>query len=86
MIFNIVKKKAGAFWPRLLKSDKKEPTVKADWDKWIDEDEEEKKPAPGWDPESMEGMHPHGEGKCDSDDDEEEEEGKGKEISLKFFS
>lgn len=53
--FNIVKKKVGPFWPRLIKDEKKESTIKADWDKWIDEDEEEKKPEPGWDPDSMQG-------------------------------
>ena len=56
-IFNIAKKAVGPFWPRLLKDAKKDPTIKADWDKWTDEDEEEKKPAGGeWDPNKMDGI------------------------------
>ena len=42
----IGKKAEGPFWPRLLKAPGKAPLfVKADWDKWVDEDEE--KEAPG---------------------------------------
>lgn len=38
----IGKKEEGPFWPRLLKASGKAPLyVKADWDKWVDEDEEE---------------------------------------------
>ena len=28
VIFNVVKKKAGPFWPRLLKDEKKDPSIK----------------------------------------------------------
>lgn len=38
----IAKKEEGAHWPRLLKaSGKTPPYIKADWDKWVDEDEED---------------------------------------------
>ena len=41
----IGKKEEGPFWPRLLKAGGKAPLyVKADWDKWVDEDEEEEAP------------------------------------------
>ena len=52
----------------------------ADWDKWIDEDEEEKKPAEAWNPDNMNGIFCNdrtsidinpGEFKSDSDDDAE---------------
>ena len=64
-IFNIAKKKTGTFWPRLLKDTKKDATIKvimqipvfqADWDKWIDEDEEEKKTGEEWNPDKMNGI------------------------------
>jgi prostaglandin-E synthase len=53
VIFNIMKKNVGPFWPRLIKDTKKEQTIKSDWDKWADEDEEEKKPGADWDPDQM---------------------------------
>lgn len=56
MIFNIAKKKTGPFWPRLIKDDKKEHTINSDWVKWMDEDDEEKKPGAEWDPDSMNGI------------------------------
>ena len=32
---------SGPHWPRLLKQKHKDPHVKTDFDKWVDEDEEE---------------------------------------------
>ena len=38
----IAKKDEGPYWPRLLKASGKSPQyIKADWDKWVDEDEED---------------------------------------------
>jgi prostaglandin-E synthase len=38
----IAKKEEGPYWPRLLKAGGKTPQyIKADWDKWVDEDEED---------------------------------------------
>lgn len=38
----IAKKEEGPYWPRLLKATGKTPQyIKADWDKWVDEDEED---------------------------------------------
>eukprot|EP00826_Nyctotherus_ovalis_P054231 TRINITY_DN7090_c0_g2_i10.p1 TRINITY_DN7090_c0_g2~~TRINITY_DN7090_c0_g2_i10.p1 ORF type:complete len:206 (+),score=70.26 TRINITY_DN7090_c0_g2_i10:100-717(+) len=69
-IFTLVKKNPGPFWPFLTKDSKKDPNIKADWSKWIDEDDEEKKPEGNWDPDNM-GMG-QDDFKSDSDDDEEE--------------
>ncbi|KAL9649679.1 hypothetical protein ABK040_003356 [Willaertia magna] len=38
---NIEKKKPGEFWPRLLKTEVKQRYISVDWDKWVDEDEED---------------------------------------------
>eukprot|EP00889_Picochlorum_renovo_P001167 jgi/Picre1/28197/NNA_003603.t1 len=41
-LFDEINPEEGPFWPRLLKASGKAPLyVKADWDKWVDEDEEE---------------------------------------------
>lgn len=56
VIFNLIKKKPGPFWPRLTKDEKKEQTIKSDWSKWADEDEDEKKPGAEWDNEAMNGI------------------------------
>lgn len=65
VIFNLLKKKTGTFWPFLTKEKKKDPLItvlfqysifKVDWNKWIDEDEEEKKLDAPWDPDKMEGI------------------------------
>lgn len=40
ILFNI-KKKEAAFWPRLTASKDKLSYVSIDWDKWVDEDEED---------------------------------------------
>lgn len=55
-IFNIAKKESGPYWPRLLKDTKKDHMVKQDWDKWVDEDEADKKPEGQWDPDKMDGI------------------------------
>ncbi|CAK7204422.1 p23 chaperone protein wos2 [Sporothrix eucalyptigena] len=42
----LVKKELGdAYWPRLLKDSKKVHFLKTDFDKWVDEDEQEEAPA-----------------------------------------
>ena len=40
-MFIIKKKEDGPYWPRLLKDGKKVHWLKADWNKWKDEDEED---------------------------------------------
>ena len=40
-MFIIKKTEDGPYWPRLLKDSKKVHWLKADWNKWKDEDEEE---------------------------------------------
>ncbi len=40
-MFILIKQEAGPYWPRLLKDSKKNHWLKADWNKWRDEDEEE---------------------------------------------
>jgi len=37
----IIKKEGGPHWPRLTKQEGKVPWLKADWNKWVDEDEED---------------------------------------------
>lgn len=42
----LAKKESGVFWAHLPKDNKKwKPHVQIDWDKWVDEDEEEESPA-----------------------------------------
>ncbi len=42
MILVLVKKDTGKpYWPRLTKQNKKTTYIQCDWDKWIDEDEEQ---------------------------------------------
>jgi prostaglandin-E synthase len=38
----VIAKEAGSegFWPRLTKDKAKQPYIKVDWDKWVDEDDE----------------------------------------------
>lgn len=44
----IAKLDEGPYWPRLLKAPGKTPPyIKADWDKWVDEDEEDELDASG---------------------------------------
>jgi len=38
---NIVKKESGPYWERLLKEGGKHWFLKADWDRWVDEDEQD---------------------------------------------
>ncbi|XP_027367285.1 co-chaperone protein p23-1-like [Abrus precatorius] len=49
-IFYIVKKSESKWWSRLLKPEGKPPVfLKVDWDKWVDEDEEQEDNKPGTD-------------------------------------
>lgn len=49
-IFYIIKKAEEKWWGRLLKQEGKAPSyLKVDWDKWVDEDEQDEKPEPGMD-------------------------------------
>ncbi|TKY51475.1 cytosolic prostaglandin-E synthase [Spatholobus suberectus] len=49
-IFYVVKKTESKWWSRLLKQGGKPPVfLKVDWDKWIDEDEEQEDNKPGTD-------------------------------------
>lgn len=42
MFLVIAKAQSGAHWPRLLKAEGRPPTtVKVDWDKWKDQDDED---------------------------------------------
>ena len=55
----IGKKEEGPHWPRLLKAKGKAPQyVKADWDKWVDEDEEDQAADPfgGMDMSALQGL------------------------------
>lgn len=58
--FNIVKKEAKSqYWPRLIKDTKKNQFIFVDFDKYVDEDEEEEEGKKGlgdWDPSMMQGM------------------------------
>merc|ERR1712232_1553688 len=38
---NVVKKESGPYWDRLLKEEGKHWFLKGDWDRWVDEDEED---------------------------------------------
>jgi len=38
---NLVRKESGPYWERLLKEGGKHWFLKADWDRWVDEDEQE---------------------------------------------
>ena len=40
-MFILQKKEEGPYWPRLLKDSKKVHWLKANWNKWKDEDDEE---------------------------------------------
>ncbi|PWA52268.1 Fatty acid hydroxylase [Artemisia annua] len=45
-IFYLIKKEESKWWSRLLKQEGKTPVfVKVDWDKWVDEDEQDEKAA-----------------------------------------
>jgi len=52
--FVLIKKEPGPYWERLLKEPGKRNWLKADWEKWVDEDEVEK--AEGFDMGGMEGF------------------------------
>lgn len=46
-MFILKKQEKGPYWPRLLKEAKKVHWLKADWNKWKDEDEEDEEDAGG---------------------------------------
>jgi len=46
-MFILMKKEAGPYWARLLKDSKKNHWLKADWNKWRDEDEDDEEEAAG---------------------------------------
>ena len=79
IILNILKKDQDAeeYWPRLTKEKVKNPHIKVDWSKWVDEDEEggDQPDTGAWDPSAMQGFDMGGMGgmEDDSDDDSEEE-------------
>ena len=85
LIMNIVKKDQDAdeYWPRLTKEKVKNPHLKVDWSKWVDEDDEggdEDQLAGGmgdFDPEQMKNFN-MGDFGDDSDDEEEEASGEVK--------
>lgn len=83
IIMNISKKdkEAEEYWPRITKDKVKNPHIKVDWAKWVDEEDVGKKATPGmdedWDPESMNNFNMGGMGGDNSDDDEDEEEAEG---------
>lgn len=80
-------KEAEVYWPRLTKDKVKNPHLKVDWARWVDQEDDGKKKAPAggpggpgeqddWDPSSMNdfGMGNYG---GDNSDDEDEEEAEG---------
>ncbi len=57
--FILEKKEAGPYWKRLTKEEKKFQNITFDWDKYVDEDEEEeegRKGLDGFDPSQMRGI------------------------------
>ena len=58
MQFNLIKKEQGPYWPRLIKDEKKYNHIALDWNKYVDEDEEDEeagKGLEGWNPDMMKG-------------------------------
>nr|GMC52521.1 co-chaperone protein P23-1-like [Ipomoea batatas]GMC54620.1 co-chaperone protein P23-1-like [Ipomoea batatas] len=84
----LIKKAENKWWSRLLKQEGKPPVfLKVDWDKWVDEDEQDEKPGAGMDfgddfdfsNLSMGGpgdFDPDAAGDADDDDSDTDEEGK----------
>lgn len=69
MIFVLVKKDQNkGFWPRLTKQGKKTQYIQIDWDKWVDQDEEQESGSKGLGGMDYEGMNNFN----DSDDQEED--------------
>lgn len=69
--FNIAKEnRVAGHWPRLVKEAGKLKWLSCDWDKWVDEDEEDEKAGPGFDMGDMDDFPDDEE--MDSDDEEEE--------------
>lgn len=71
-------KEAEEYWPRITKDKIKNPHIKIDWSKWIDQEDEGKKAAPHggedeWDPEMMNNFNMGNYGGDNSDDEDEEE-------------
>ncbi len=69
----ILAKKDPSWWVRLVKDGKKNTYIQCDWDKWVDEDEEDEsanKGMGGWDPSAMQGFGGEGFGGEDDSDDE----------------
>ena len=77
LIMNISKKdkEAEEYWPRLTSEKIKNPHIKVDWSKWVDEEEEAPEPDEGgqWDPSQMQDFN-MGDFGGDSDDEDEEEQ------------
>ena len=76
ILLNIVKKdQDDEYWPRLTKEKIKHTHIKVDWDKWIEEDDENGAPnadlGGDFDPDNMQDFM--GQNYEDSDDEEEEE-------------
>ncbi|KAK7391191.1 hypothetical protein VNO78_19603 [Psophocarpus tetragonolobus] len=92
-IFYVVRKTESIWWSRLLKQGRKPPVfLKVDWDKWVDEDEEQEDDKPGTDMDLSNfdfskltmggGKHLDGDVADDHDDDENEiEEGFAQQAS-----
>ncbi|KAL4559072.1 hypothetical protein LXL04_031205 [Taraxacum kok-saghyz] len=73
----IVKKEESKWWNRLLKQEGRTPAfVKVDWNKWVDEDEQDEKAGPDmdYDDVNFSSLNLGGGGGEDFDDDEEEDE------------
>ncbi|RWR75904.1 putative HSP90 co-chaperone [Cinnamomum micranthum f. kanehirae] len=73
-IVYVIKKDENKWWNRLLKQEGKPPVfLKVDWDKWVDEDEEEEKPGMDFDDMDFSKLDMGGDD-YDMDDDTKEEE------------
>lgn len=80
-ILYLVKKAESKWWSRLLKQEGKSPIfLKVDWDKWVDEDEEEDKSDAGFDDFDFSKMNMGG-GGADFDTDAADEIGEDDEGS-----
>lgn len=89
-IVYLVKKAESKWWSRLLKQDGKAPIfLKVDWDKWVDEDEQDEKPGPEMDLGDIDfsNLNMVGEGDSDTDpdgdDNDEEDDDRDTEEEIK---
>jgi hypothetical protein len=75
--FVIKKKESGPYWPRLTKESGRLIWLKADWDKWVDESDEDEGPAGGDDFANYDSMPDFSQyaGGAGSDDEDESEDG-----------